>query len=166
MWRRKEMTAPCALCSSGRQRSRLCPGRSRAGKKNRLLVRFSRYRNQLPPGACQNQSQSRSRTRIVKQKQSRNQSRCAGKWKRAARSRLPAGKNIKKSPLRRRKTLRSCLSRMNRIMMTSRRWILMNLLSMHANMPATLTAVFQERACWPSMSGLKLWRKTAYPLQR
>ena len=79
---------------------------------------------------------------------------------------VAAGKNIKKSLLRRRKTLRSCLSRMNRIMMTSRRWILMNLLSMHANMPATLTAVFQERACWPSMSGLKLWRKTAYHLQR
>ena len=74
--------------------------------------------------------------------------------------------DIKKSPLRRRKTLRSCLSRKNRIMMTSRRWILMNLPSMHANMPAILTAAYQERACWPSMSALKLWRKTAYPLQR
>ena len=83
---------PVRLCSSGRQKSRLCPGRSRAGKKNQLLVRLSRYRNQLPPGACQNQSQSRGRTRIVKQKQSRNQIRCAGKWKRAARSRLPQGR--------------------------------------------------------------------------
>ena len=63
MWGRKEMTAPCVLCSFAGQKNRLCPGRSRAGPKNQPLVRFSLYRNQPHPGACQNQRQSRSQMR-------------------------------------------------------------------------------------------------------
>ena len=48
------------------------------------------------PGASQNRSRIRGRTRSINQKQGRNQSRCAKKWRRPARIRLSARKNLKR----------------------------------------------------------------------
>ena len=53
-------------------------------------------------------------------------------------------------------------SRRRSMRMTGRRWTSTSSPSMHVNMPAKLIAASPEKACWPSMSALRLWRKTAF----